>query len=132
MKSVLYLDKLIAAKGLKNDLALANYMGWSSGRMSQYRTGKRIMENETCMQLAIELGMPDPMQIIMAADLDRAEKAGQRSLWEVFSRRMAQAAAPATLAVLVASVTNFVTPTAAQAAPALDRSSSGLSVMSNH
>jgi hypothetical protein len=119
MKSVVFLDKLIAAKGLKNDLALANHMGWSSGRMSQYRTGKRIMENETCIQVALELGMETPMQVIMAADIDRAEKAGQRSLWEVFSRRMATTAAPASLAVFGAvlggSVTKFVTSPALQA-----------------
>lgn len=135
MKSVAYLDRLIEAKGFKNDLALAKAMGWPSSRMSQYRTGKRVMENETCVQIALELGMESPLPIIMAADMDRAERAGQRSLWEVFSRRMATPAAPATLAALVAviaSVTNFVTPSTAQAAPALDRDGRTLSVMSNH
>lgn len=116
MKSVKFLDKLIAAKGLKNDLALAKYMGWSSGRMSQYRTGKRIMENETCVQIALELAMESPLPIIMAADIDRAEKAGQHSLWEVFSARMAKAATPATLAIVAAGVTSFLTSSPVQAA----------------
>lgn len=93
MRSEIYFDKLIEKKGLKNDLGLAKHMGWSSGRMSQYRTGKRIMDNELCMRLAMELDMENPLPIIMAADMDRAERAGQRSLWEVFSPRMAHSAA---------------------------------------
>jgi len=115
MRSEIYFDRLIEKKGLKNDLGLAKHMGWSSGRMSQYRTGKRIMDNEMCVQIAMELEMESPLPIIMAADMDRAERAGQKSLWEVFSPRMAGSAA-ATIALAVgAGVTNFVTPTTLQA-----------------
>ncbi|MFS8934748.1 helix-turn-helix domain-containing protein [Cupriavidus taiwanensis] len=126
-----YLDAVIERHGLTSDSALARLLGVKQNTVSQWRAGTRTPDNEACLQIAQALEMPDPMPIIMAADMDRAERAGQRSLWEVFSRRMAQAAAPATLAVLVASVTNFVTPSAAQAAPALDRDSRTLSVMSN-
>ena len=115
MRSEIYFDRLIEAKGLKNDLGLAKYMGWSSGRMSQYRTGKRIMDNELCVRLAMELGMDNPMPIIMAADMDRAERAGQRSLWKVFSPRIATSAAATLTLVIGASVTNFVTPSTLQA-----------------
>lgn len=114
MRSEIYFDKLIEKKGLKNDLGLAKHMGWSSGRMSQYRTGKRIMDNELCVRLAMELDMENPLPIIMAADMDRAERAGQRSLWEVFSPRMAHSAATI-LVLATAGVTNFVTPTTLQA-----------------
>lgn len=117
MRSEIYFDRLIEKKGLKNDLGLAKYMGWSSGRMSQYRTGKRIMDNELCVQIAMELEMESPLQIIMAADMDRAERAGQKSLWEVFSPRMAHSGLMAILIALLASVTNFVTPSPAEAAP---------------
>ncbi|MBB3016886.1 helix-turn-helix domain-containing protein [Cupriavidus alkaliphilus] len=126
-----YLDAIKAQRGLKTDTELAEILGVKQNAVSQYRNGKRMPDNEACLRIAQALDMSDPMPVIMAADMDRAERAGQRSLWEVFSRRMAQAAAPATLAVLVASVTNFVTPSAAQAAPALDRDSRTLSVMSN-
>lgn len=95
-------------------LCLAKHMGWSSGRMSQYRTGKRIMDNELCVRLAMELDMENPLPIIMAADMDRAERAGQRSLWEVFSPRMAHSATTI-LVLATAGVTNFVTPTTLQA-----------------
>lgn len=113
MRSVKYLDMLIEKRGLKNDLALAKEMGWPSSRMSQYRTGKRVMENETCLQVALALGIDNPLPIIMAADADRAERLGQRSLWEVFSPKMAGISA----ALVFGVVTNFVTPSPAQAAP---------------
>lgn len=112
MRSVKYLDMLIEKRGLKNDLALAKAMGWPSSRMSQYRTGKRVMENETCLEVALALELDNPLPLIMAADADRAERVGQKSLWEVFSPRMAGLSA----ALLLGVVTNFVTPSPAQAA----------------
>ena len=69
------------------------------------------MDNEACIALAMALDI-DPWKIIMAADIDRAERAGQQSLWEVFSQRTSFAAA-----VLAAvCVTNFLTPSSAKAA----------------
>ncbi|MBN3829763.1 Cro/Cl family transcriptional regulator [Burkholderia sp. Ac-20384] len=112
MRSVKYLDQLMEKRNLKNDLALAKSMGWPSSRMSQYRTGKRVMENETCLMVALALEMDNPLPIIMAADADRAERLGQRSLWEVFSPRMAGISATLALGF----VTNFVNPSPAQAA----------------
>ncbi|MCA8308872.1 Cro/Cl family transcriptional regulator [Burkholderia sp. AU28942] len=127
MRSVKYLDQLIEKRGLKNDLALAKSMGWPSSRMSQYRTGKRVMENETCLQVALALELDNPLPIIMAADADRAERLGQRSLWEVFSPRIAGISA----ALLLSIVTNFVTPSPAQAASSMTGSGTILHVMSN-
>jgi hypothetical protein len=124
---VKYLDMLIEKRGLKNDLALAKEMGWPSSRMSQYRTGKRVMENETCLQLALALGIDNPLPIIMAADADRAERLGQRSLWEVFSPKMAGISA----ALVFCVVTNFVTPSPAQAAPAQENGVGSIYIMSN-
>ncbi len=114
MKSVEFIDQALAKGQHKNDFALSKKLEWSSGKISQYRTGKRIMDNEACIALALEIGI-DPMKIIMAADIDRAERAGQHSLWEVFSRRTSLAAA-----ILLCVVVNlFLTPTPAEAAPAL-------------
>ncbi|WP_342049730.1 MULTISPECIES: helix-turn-helix domain-containing protein [unclassified Cupriavidus] len=104
-----YMDAAIERHNLTSDTALARMLGVSQNTVSQYRTGKRIPDNEACLSLAQALDMADPMPIIMAADMDRADRAGQRSLWEVFSKRMAHAAAPASLVVVAASVTKFVT-----------------------
>ncbi|WP_253760358.1 helix-turn-helix domain-containing protein [Ralstonia solanacearum] len=112
-----YLNEAIARHGLKNDTALAKLLGVRQNAVSQYRSGTRTMDNEMCLHLAQLLDMDNPMPIIMAADMDRAERAGQHSLWEVFSTRMASSATAALLLVLVASATNFVAPSAAKAAP---------------
>ncbi|MGO4414355.1 helix-turn-helix domain-containing protein [Cupriavidus sp. KB_39] len=118
MKLDSYLNALIAKQGLKNDRALADYLGVGNNTISQWRNGVRSPDNEMCLRLAIELN-EDPMRIMMAAGMDRAERTGQRSLWEVFSKRMHGHAAPASLAVLAAlvggSVTKFVTSPALQA-----------------
>lgn len=114
-----YLDAVIERHGLKNDSELAEYLGLVKSAVSHYRTGRRSMDNETCLKIAQALGMADPMPVIMSADMDRAERAGQHSLWEIFSKRIATPTAPASLAALVAvvagSVTNFVTSPTLQA-----------------
>jgi hypothetical protein len=125
MQSVKFLDLLIEKRGLKNDLALAKAMEWPSSRLSQYRTGKRVMENETCLQIALALDMENPLPIIMAADADRAERLGQRSLWEVFLPKMAGVSAMA----LIAVVTNLVTPSPVHAAPILESGSAVICIM---
>jgi len=117
VKSVKYLDDLIRVRGLKNDAELCRHMGWSHGAVHNYRNGIRFMDNEKCLQVARELGIENPLPIIMAADLDRAERAGRRSLWEVFSPRMAHSGLVALLVSIGLGVTNFVTPSPAEAAP---------------
>lgn len=111
MHSVKYLDMLKEQLGLKNDLALSNHLGWNSGKTSQYRTGKRVMDDEACLALALALNI-NPMEIIGAACIDRAQQVGQKSLWTVFIER---AAATATTAALAISVNLFLTPNNAEA-----------------
>lgn len=112
-----YLDQAIERHGLKNDSKLAEMLGVVQSAVSHYRTGRRTADNEVCLRLAQLLEMENPLPIIMAADMDRAERAGQHSLWEVFSTRMAASnATAALLLVLVASATNFVAPSPASRA----------------
>jgi transcriptional regulator with XRE-family HTH domain len=111
MNSVKYLLELQARKGL-SDTGLATLLGVSQPAISQYKAKKRVMDDETCLAVALQLDI-DPMQVLGAAFLDRAEKTGQKSLWEVFMNR----AAMTTGAVLVASGVNlFLTPAPANAA----------------
>lgn len=119
MRSAKYLDQLKQEKNLKNDVALCKELGWSSARMSQYRSGKNIMDNEACIALAIALNI-DPMKIIMECDIDRAEKSGQKSLWEVFMMRTQTIKTAGVSALLcLVFVTNLLTVPEAKAAPAL-------------
>ncbi|KAF3999443.1 helix-turn-helix domain-containing protein [Glaciimonas immobilis] len=111
-----YLNAAMKKHGIKTDSNLADYLGVAQNTLSQYRHGKRFIDNEMCMKLALSLDMDSPIDIIMAADADRAEMNGQKSLWEVFSRRTATAAS---VALLTGVVTLFGTPTPAQASPLL-------------
>ncbi|WP_425219099.1 helix-turn-helix domain-containing protein [Ralstonia solanacearum] len=126
-----YLDEAIKRRGLKNDRALAEELGLVHSAISHYRTGRRSMDNEVCLRLAQLLDMDNPMLIIMAADMDRAERAGQHSLWEVFLTRMASSATAALLLVLVTSATNFVAPSTAKAAPLSQSQGRVVCLMSN-
>jgi hypothetical protein len=112
MKSVKFIDQLKTQEGLKNDLAAAKFLGWTSGKISQYRTGTRVMDDEACLALALALNI-DPLQVVGAACIDRAEKSGQSSLWEVF---MSRTAATAASVLLATSVSLFLTVPDANAA----------------
>jgi len=132
VKSSKYLDALIDQEGLKNDRALAAFLEVGTNTISQWRSGARSMDHEMCLKVALALHMDNPMPIIMAADMDRAERAGQRSLWEVFSPRMASSAAATLLIALAAGVTNFVTPSPAEAAPLSHSEGRPLCIMLNN
>ncbi|GGC57809.1 helix-turn-helix domain-containing protein [Undibacterium terreum] len=114
MKSVRFLEMLKERHQI-NDAELAKKLNLTKSAISQYMSGKRVMDDEACLAVAMELGI-DPIKVIGAACIDRAEKTGQKSLFEVFMTRMAATAS----ALLLAFVVNlFLTPTQAEAAPAL-------------
>ena len=116
MKSGQYLDQVKTKLGLHADKDLAAHFNVTKAAISQYKSGTRIMENEMCLAVALALDI-DPLRVIMAADIDRAERSGQRSLWSVFSQRMTATAASALLAT---GVTLFLTPPSAEAATMRD------------
>ena len=111
MKSVKYLNDLSEMTGM-NDSQLAKALSLSHAAISHYKTGRRIMDDETCLAVANLLSV-DPILVVAAACIDRAEKTGQRSLWETFL--MGRMAAAAALLVVV-SVNLFLTPERAAAA----------------
>lgn len=116
MKSLKYLDAVKKRYELKKDNELAAKIGCTPTSVSRYYSGKAIMDDEQCLRVAQVLGMENPLPIIAAAGIDRAEKTGQRSLWEVFTK--ATSLSPLAVALLV-GVTSIVTPSPAEAAPDL-------------
>lgn len=114
MRSVKYLELVREKLDRKTDIELARKLGLSRAAVGHYLTGRRVMDEETCLAVAMTLEI-EPMKVLMAAGIDRAEKAGQKSLWEVFSKRTATAAA----LVIVSSVNLFLTPTPSEAAQTL-------------
>jgi transcriptional regulator with XRE-family HTH domain len=125
MKSVKFLEDVKKKFNLKNDAALARQLNVRPNTISQYMSGNRVMDEETCLAVALALDI-DPLNVIMAAGIDRAERAGQHSLWEVFSMRTATQAASA---LLFAFVTLFLTPTPSEAAPVLKHDAGSLYIM---
>lgn len=114
-----FLEDVMDVKHIRKDKDLAEWLGVTPSAVSQYRSGSRTLSNEQCVLIALELGI-DPLKIIMATDLDKAERAGQKSLWEVFSQRTATTSASAALALAMGVVTLFMTPTPSQAAKTLN------------
>ncbi|MBA5687249.1 helix-turn-helix domain-containing protein [Rugamonas apoptosis] len=112
MKSVKFLEQLQVKLGKATQQELADVLGITQGAVGHYLHGRRVMDDETCLAVAMQLNI-DPIQIVGAACIDRAEKSGQSSLWEVFMSRMAATAASA---VLLVSVNLFLTPNDAEAA----------------
>lgn len=114
MKSVKYLEQVKQKHGLTNDRQLALHLKKSTGTISQYMNGVRVMDDEMCLAIALELDI-NPLEIVGAACIDRAEKSGQKSLWEVFMTRTAQTASAL---LFVFFVNLFLTTDAANAATA--------------
>ena len=111
VKSVKYLQRMQDEKNL-NAAGAARVLNLTEAAISHYKSGRRVMDDETCIAIALQLGI-HPMEVIGAACIDRAEKTGQKSLWEVFMSRTAMTAG----AVLVASGVNlFLTTPPANAA----------------
>lgn len=118
MKSVEYLEKLQYDLRL-NDTKVAILLNKSKAAISQYKSGVRVMDEETCLALALALN-EDPMKIIAAAGIERAEKTGQKSLWEVFMKGTQMVKTASVSAALCLSlVTNLLTAEEAKATPAL-------------
>lgn len=133
MQSVKYLQRVQEKYGLPSATALALKLGLSKQAVSNYLNGNRVMDENTCLAVAIALEMSEheTMQVLMAAGMDRAHQTGQQSLWEVFSKRMAATAASA---LVLAGVTLFLTPQNAEArtySPASSQNSNSLYIMSN-
>jgi predicted transcriptional regulator len=111
MKSVKFLKDLQNQTGM-NDTQLGKLLGITQGAVGHYKNERRVMDDETAGKIAFELGI-DPMQVVAAACIDRAEKTGQKSIWEVFMSRMAAPTASALLALVAVNL--FLTPQNAEA-----------------
>lgn len=114
MKSEKYLDAIMTKLGKKRDKDLAVWLEMSPQMMSMIRKGERFLDNNQCLKIALELDI-EPWKVIMAADTDRAEKTGQRSLWENFLQKM--------------GVTNNSTDTQTEASPRLNQASGQICIM---
>lgn len=106
MKTTLeYLEEAKAALGIKSDYALAKYLKVHPTTISQYKLGKRVIDDLAAAKIADALGIP-AITVIAAANMEREKDAEKREYWENFYKRLGGIAA-GVLAVLALSDAGF-------------------------
>lgn len=115
MKSTIdYMDEAKRKLGIESDYAAAKWMRVNRATISNYRNGKRIIDDYAAAKIAEVLEIP-PMEIIAVANVEREKDEEKKEYWKNFYERLGGIAASIFLAV------NFlVTPTPSQAAPVLN------------
>lgn len=89
------LDYLNAAKSklrITSDRALANWLGVSQPAVTQYQSGRRVIDNYVATKIAVALGI-DPLEVIAAAEFEREKEGGRKKYWENFSQEIVGAPA---------------------------------------
>lgn len=106
-----FFDEVMWKLRFRKDKELAEWLEVTPSYISQIRKGDKSISNNMALKIAIELEI-DPLKVIQASELDKAERTGQRSIWENFT--MARAAS--VLLGIMMSVNLFLTPQDANAA----------------
>ena len=75
-----FLDAVKEKLGITSDYALAKQLGFPLSTMSNYRTGRRIIDDDAALEVAMALEV-NPLQVIAAANIERAKTPEQRARW---------------------------------------------------
>ena len=75
-----FLDAVKEKIGITSDYALAKQLGFPLSTMSNYRTGRRIIDDDAALEVATALGV-NPLAVIAAANIERAKTPEQRARW---------------------------------------------------
>lgn len=75
-----FLDAVKEKHGIASDYALAKRLGFPLSTMSNYRTGRRILDDDAALAVAQALGA-HPLQVIAAANAERSKTPEQRARW---------------------------------------------------
>ena len=108
----------IEAKGSRE--RLADHLGIEPNNITGAKAHRRGLPNDACFKLAALLGV-DAKDVIAASELATERKEAKRTFWADYMKR-SQIGRIAGILIFLSTVTNFVTPNPAQAAP--DRDSS--------
>lgn len=85
-KTLDYIDQLAALKGWETDYQIAKGLGIKTPTMTRYRRHGGTLDNDTAWKVAEGLGI-DAMEIIAAAEIERAERADNTEKAAVWKRR---------------------------------------------
>lgn len=89
MKTTLeYVDAVKIRLDLPSDYAIAKALGVSRQAVSQYRQGKASFDDLTAVRVAEILGL-NPMEVIAAANRERAKSEDARRVWSGLFDRFA-------------------------------------------
>lgn len=82
-----YLRDALEAMGDISQNQKAKKLGISSGGMSMYLSGERIMDNYACMMVAQVLGL-EGIEVIAAAQMEREKSEERRAFWEELRKKL--------------------------------------------
>jgi hypothetical protein len=75
-----YLDAVKKKLDIESDYALAKRLGFSLSSVSSYRTGRRFLDDDAALTVALTLDI-HPFEVIAAANVERAKTPEQRARW---------------------------------------------------
>lgn len=97
-----YLDALMALKNITSDYQLAKALSVTRSTVSRYRCGHATFDDVVAVRVAEMLGV-EPLEIIAAANHQRAKRPEAKKIWE----RIAKSAAAATIALVFVGISLF-------------------------
>ncbi len=106
MDSVEFLDAVRARHNLPSDNKLAQFLGMPQGRVAEYRTGRRKLDQDACLKVAKALELPAE-HVFASVQAERAKRTEHRKVWE----RLARIAKHAGAAVVVGLIASTAPPT---------------------
>jgi transcriptional regulator with XRE-family HTH domain len=84
--TVQYLDAIKTRSGLRSDYAAAKALGVTRCAVSRYRLGLSTFDDTIAVRVAEILGV-DPLEVIAAANLERAKDDGAHAIWIALWRK---------------------------------------------
>lgn len=97
-----YIDASKVVTGHASDRAFASSMGWNKSTISAYREGRAFLNNEHASQLADVLRR-NPLELIGAAEAERAKSEDKKLYWANFVKKFAGAGVMTMLLLIIAA-----------------------------
>jgi predicted transcriptional regulator len=124
-----YLDELRIKLQLPSDYAVAKALGCTRASVSRYRNGVGSFDDATAIKVADLLGL-EPLEIIAAANFERAKDEHSQNVWASIWGKVAGAIVPSLIACAV-GLSVAPTSKAAESGNTNTASSGSLYIMSN-
>ena len=87
MNTLQYLDAVKTRHGLPSDYALAKVLGVAPQNISSYRSGRRIIDDDMALQVAVELEI-NPLAVIATANEERSKTPEQKARWRAILEKI--------------------------------------------